>query len=98
MSNPPTADGVMDAIGRAARHLPHLRVVVTPHCAGHPWVIDTKTCTVYVDGSVAPDMWSDQLADALGRLRVHHGIPEPRTELHLVPPLTFHEDLVRGVG
>jgi len=75
---PPSLTCAHAAIAAAAEHLPRLQVVLTPHCDGATWIVDTTTDTVYLDGSGSADQAARSLLDALDTLCAHHGIPTPQ--------------------
>lgn len=73
-----SADDTMAAIDATAAHLPDLQVFVAQDCRGEAWLVDPRTCTVWVDGSSRPDVWSEALLDALDELCRIHSCPAPR--------------------
>lgn len=84
---PLSADDVMSAIDRAADEIPNLQVVITD-CGDHTWILDPRTCTVYVDGTASPDQWSAALSDALKAMCDALSTCDPRPGLRLVEPTT----------
>lgn len=75
---PPSVDDVMAAIDSAARHVPDLRIVVSPDCSGNAWLVDPTTSTIYVEGTAHPHDWCSALLEALDALARHHAFAPPQ--------------------